>query len=314
METQNNYSCSQSELYSGARMVVRAAIREISGFTPKKPKYILAFFNAIRAEIAAAEALPDEDFREAAVAALHETLKEKSTLCLNKWQDLKSHIEDATAFQGSLRPIALEAAGANKYEPASHHDWESVSSLMASGKLFISENTSALEADGNMPLDFLTQWDATTLEFTDALEEFQDSEELKLQQTQAKVAANNVIYTKIIQICKDGARIFRHDAAKREQFIWDSILYILRGAGIAGLRGIIRNSVTHLPVSGATVLVVETGDTATADEFGRFRITGVPAGNYTIEVRATGFIGQHLPFEILTGTISTLDIDLAPQP
>ena len=92
MENQNNYSCSQSELYSGARMVLRAAIREISGFTPKKPKYVVAFFDAIRLEIAAAEALPDEDFREATVSTLHQTLKDKGILCLNKWQDLKRHI------------------------------------------------------------------------------------------------------------------------------------------------------------------------------------------------------------------------------
>lgn len=295
-------------------MAVRAAIREIASFTPQKPKYDLLFFNALIAEIAAAEALPDEDFRAADVTHLRIQLQEKATECLNTWQFLKGYIEDADALKGAQQKPSLEAAGSNKYTAASGFDWESVTSIMASGKLFITTASVELSANNNMPPAFPAAWDTVSDNFQLILQKFQDQEELKLLDTQTKAEANNTIYGKIIQICKDGQRIFRSDDAKQKQFIWEQILFLIRGVGIAGIRGTVTNSLTSETITGAEITITETGDKGITGPEGIYRITGVPAGEYKVECKATGYIGFAGSFKILTGTISMLNITLAPAP
>ena len=304
------YHCPQLDLYSGSRMVIRAAIRNITSFTALKPKYDAAFFTAAMARVAAAESLPDEDFRAAVVKAKRLECETAATKCLNTWQLLKGYIEDAEDFKGAMQKIALEAAGSKKYEAASGFDWESISGLMASGIQFFTDNTAQLTADGNMPPAFITTFTNEAADFQLALSSFQDQEEFREQETQAKIAANNTLYDKIIQLCKDGQRIFRNDEALRAQFVWEQVLYIIHGAGIAGLRGSVTDSLTNMPIVNAEIIVLETGDTGITDAEGNYRITGLPAGSGTIRCKATGYVGTDVPFTILQGTISTLNFTL----
>lgn len=304
------FKCAYAELFSGARMVTRAAIREITFIGTKKVKYNAAYFSALLAQIGLVESMPDEDTREAYISMLHITLKEKANGVLNKWQDLKSNITAAAAFQGELLRPALEAAGQNYYEPAANHDWESVQSLITSAKAFITHNTAQLEADGNMPTGFGTNFDTLAAAFALALSDYQDGVEQAKIASQTKLTAANALYDKIIEICKDGQRAFKTDDARRDQFVWNSVLYIIRGAGIAGIRGTVLDLSTQQPVAGATVLIVQTGDTGVPDEEGVYRITGVPAGNYTVRCTAAGYNTVEQPFQVLTGTISTLNFRL----
>ncbi len=305
-----SYNCAQPELYSAARMVIRAAIREIAGFTPVKAKYDPPFFAALQAEVAAAEAMPDEQSRGSVAEALRITTKQMATGCLNQWQFLKGYIEDAPAMQGELQKPALEAAGSTYYRDAAGDDWESVNQLMVSAIQFVTDHTLHLTDGNNMPPTFIANLTAAHTAFTGHWENFQDEEEQNAIRAQEKVDANNTLYNKVIQICKDGQRIFRSNDARRDQFVWDSVLYIVRGAGIAGIRGTVLELSTQQPVAGATVLIVETGDTGVPDEEGVYRITGVPAGNYIVRCTAAGYNTIEQPFEVLTGTISTLDFRL----
>lgn len=147
----SKYHCAQPELYSAARMVIRAAIREIADFTPVKTKYDAAFFAALEAEVAAAEALPDDQSRNSVVEGLRIATKQVATLCLNQWQFLKGYIEDAPAMQGELQKPALEAAGITYYRDAAGDDWESVNQLMVSAKQFVTDHNLELTVGNNMP-------------------------------------------------------------------------------------------------------------------------------------------------------------------
>ncbi len=305
------YHCSQPDFYSAGRMVIRAAIRKQPELALVKPKYDLPYFNNLTAEIAAAEALPDADYRQAGVTAARIDCEKKATQCLNMWQQLKGYIEDCTDFSGPMLAVALQAAGAAKYSEASGFDWESVSALMASGKLFIADNTTALTAGNNMPAGFSADFDNVYTTFQNTLQGFQDQEEAARLDTEQKINGNNALYDKIIQLCKDGQRAFRNDEALREQFVWEKVLYIIHGAGIAGLRGSVTNQADGTAIAGATITVVETGDTGITDGEGNYRITGVPYGSYTVQCTASGFITAAVPFNIPKGTISQLDFSLA---
>jgi hypothetical protein len=309
MET-SNYRCAQPELYSAARMAIRAAIREIANFTPVKAKYNPAFFAALQAEVAAAEALPDEQSRTGLAESLRITTKERATACLNQWQFLKGYIEDAPTMQGAQKKPALEAAGSIYYNDAARDDWESVNQLMVSAIQFVTDYSVELADGNNMPPTFVTDLTTAHTDFTLVWQNFQDEEEQNAIRAQEKVAANNTLYDKVIQVCKDGQRIFRGDEARRNQFVWHHLLYLVRGAGIAGIRGTVLELSTQQPVAAATILIVETGDTGVPDEDGVYRITGVPAGNYTVRCTATGYNTIEQPFEVLTGTLSTLDFRL----
>ncbi len=306
----SKFNCAYSEFFSGARMVTRAAIREITFIGTKKVKYNAAYFSALLAQVGVVEAMPDEDTREAYISILKIKLTEKATAVLNKWQDLKSNIAAAVAFQGELLRPALEAAGQNYYEPAANHDWESVQSLITSAKAFITANSAELLADDNMPPAFSADFDTLALNFNNELNPYQDAIEQARIASSEKLTAANALYDKIIEICKDGQRTFKTDDARRDQFIWNNVLYIIRGAGIAGIRGTVLDLSTQQPVAGATVLIVQTGDTGVPDEEGVYRITGVPAGNYTVRCTAAGYNTLEQPFQVLTGTISTLDFRL----
>ncbi|MCW5908972.1 MAG: carboxypeptidase regulatory-like domain-containing protein [Chitinophagales bacterium] len=309
----SKYNCAQPELYSGARMVIRAAVRELPDFTAIKPKYDSMFFTNLEAEVAAAEVLPDEQYRNSIVEAMRNNTIAQAKLCLNIWQQLKSYIEDTPQFKGVQLKPALEAAGSTVYLEASGMDWESVNVLMVNGKQFITDYNTVLTAGGNMLPTFVADWDAAHLAFTTTWQQFKDREDTNVIAAENKLNANNTLYEKIIQICKDGQRIFRHTEAHRQQFVWDSVLYAVRGAGIAGLRGTITNAATGLPIAGAQVLVIETGDTGITGEDGKYSITGVPAGNYNVKASATGYNPVEEPFEVLTGTISALNFALPPS-
>ena len=52
------------------------------------------------------------------------------------------------------------------------------------------------------------------------------------------------------------------------------------------LKGVILNSIDKSPVSGATILVVETGNKTSGNEKGSYEIKPIPAGIYTISISA----------------------------
>ena len=308
----SKFGCAYAELFSGARMVTRAAIREITYIGPKKVKYNAAYFAALLTQVGTVEAMPDEDTREAYITILKLKLTEKATAVLNKWQDLKSHITTAAAFQNEFLRPALEAAGQNYYEPAANHDWESVQSLITAAGAFMATNSAELLADDNMPPSFPTDFNALVPDFNNQLNIYQDAIEQARIASSEKLNAANSLYHQIIEICKDGQRTFKLNDARRNQFVWSAVLYLIRGAGIAGLRGTVLNLNTQQPVPNATITIINTGDSGIPNENGIYRITGVPAGNYTVRCTAAGYNTVEQPFEVLTGTISTLNFTLSP--
>ncbi|HNR07937.1 MAG TPA: TonB-dependent receptor [Saprospiraceae bacterium] len=87
----------------------------------------------------------------------------------------------------------------------------------------------------------------------------------------------------------------------------------------AGIFGKITDKTSGLPISDALVRIREKeGSHALSDEQGRFRLAAVPAGKYTLEIRALGYEffsleiqvdgPQHLDFQLQPGTIELHEV------
>ena len=68
---------------------------------------------------------------------------------------------------------------------------------------------------------------------------------------------------------------------------------------------------TESPVSGATVSIVELNRATSTDSAGRFRFTGVPAGQYTVSARRLGYVPSAANL-VVTGAPATVDLVLSP--
>jgi outer membrane receptor for ferrienterochelin and colicins len=79
------------------------------------------------------------------------------------------------------------------------------------------------------------------------------------------------------------------------------------------VRGVVRNARTDSTVAGAVVIVSGTLLGATADEGGRFRLPGVPAGAATLRVFAIGYTSHTERVTIVAGRTLDLSVRLAPS-
>lgn len=85
------------------------------------------------------------------------------------------------------------------------------------------------------------------------------------------------------------------------------------GKSTTTLKGVIINSTNKSPVSGATILVVETGNKTSGNEKGSYQIKPIPAGIYTINISAPKYKDStQKEVTVKQGQITTLNFVLDP--
>ncbi|MES2525173.1 MAG: carboxypeptidase regulatory-like domain-containing protein [Gemmatimonadota bacterium] len=84
---------------------------------------------------------------------------------------------------------------------------------------------------------------------------------------------------------------------------------MVRGAGILG--GVVRNA-RNQPIAGARATVWSTGVEAVTDARGEFRMTGLPTGTYTLEIRGIGYEPMRRAVDILPDRDDEITVSL-PQ-
>jgi len=85
------------------------------------------------------------------------------------------------------------------------------------------------------------------------------------------------------------------------------------GTSITTLKGVILNSKDKSPVSGATILVVETGNKASGNEKGSYQIKPISAGIYTISISAPKYKDKtEKEVTVKQGQNTTLDFIVDP--
>lgn len=79
--------------------------------------------------------------------------------------------------------------------------------------------------------------------------------------------------------------------------------------------GTIIDKISQKPLAGVSVLVKPVGKGATSAETGSFRITGLQAGTYLLEISNLGYKTLQLPNVVITtGNENTLTIEIEPEP
>ncbi len=85
------------------------------------------------------------------------------------------------------------------------------------------------------------------------------------------------------------------------------------GQSATTLKGVIVNAMDKTPVSGATIIVVETGNKTSGNESGTYQIKPIPAGIYTINISAPKYTDKtEKEVTVKQGQITSLDIELNP--
>jgi hypothetical protein len=81
---------------------------------------------------------------------------------------------------------------------------------------------------------------------------------------------------------------------------------LLLARAVAGdVAGVVSDPGSTSFLSGASVIVVETSRAVSTDSEGRFRLTGLPAGNYTLDVQYLGYEGKQVQVTVPDGEVKT---------
>jgi hypothetical protein len=315
------YPSTQGQLYTISKAAWQACNLRLPEFSSLKPKYDAAFVTGKVSAVTTAEDLPDDEQRKQTAKLLRDQMIVKAEECRDFWQRLKLYIEEA--FPENELDTQLSAAGYGHYPTASKDNWDAVKRLMIDGNQFITDNTAALEANDNMPpgpppAGFAVQFATAKSEFEILYNSYINATLDTEVKTQGKVAANNAVYKDLTSMLKDGQRIFKNDDAVKKLFTFEQLLNDVAGPGIAGLRGLLRDSVTNLPLLEgvfAHIKIFGTDHETDSGDDSRYKIEAVAAGTYTIVITCPGYQELQIPnIEIETGTMKTLNITLVPLP
>lgn len=309
------YKCSQQTLYAVCRSGWASCNTYLAQFTAFSPLYDGAYITARVAEITAAEALPDAEQRTEDSRTLRVNLVNAATTGMDLWQRLKRYI--TKAYPADQVEIKLNAAGQSHYRKAGQDDWGAVSRLLLDGEAFITANTADLTAGNNMPPTFPVTFNAAKSGYDTTYQSFITAGQTDEVETQTKLNANNALHATLMTMFSDGRELFKNDEAVKKLFTWEQVLLNVEGPGIAGARGEITNLATGNPIAvPANLEFSGPSDYATvSDSDGRYQMSPMAAGTYTVTVSATGYQTQVINnVEIQTGVLKTLDIALTPAP
>lgn len=307
---QANYNCRMSELYTIARLGWANCNTLLADFTAMSAAYNLALVAARRAEIDAAELLPDFQARTAAQELLRISLVDQLPLILSNFQLLKRYI--SYAFPGNQYIVQIDSAGQGYYSEASSENWDSVIAMCVSAENYMTANSVALLANSNMPAGFQAAFVALMSTFQNTYVSFENERLATLVDTEAKVAANNQLYTNLIAMFKDAQYISAFSAAQKQAFVFSKNLQLVSGVGLGGFGGVVTNAASlGSPISGAMVDIITLGISAVTLGDGSYSFGSVPAGTYLVEISAAGFQTQQTSVTI-TSAYSTIDFQLQP--
>jgi len=307
-QTKPLYKCTQQELYEILELAWDNCTANLAAFTAYKSKYVAAFVTTNEAAITAASDLPDEEVRNSEHEVLRTDLIPLNEICLNNYILLEGYIVDA--FPDAQHNAKFEAAGKTHYAKAFNENWEETVALNNSMRDFITANVAALTAGGNMPAGFQATVNSGRTNFKNKYDLFKSARETGVG-TEAKISANNTIYTNGIEMMEDGKRIFRNDFEKIKLFEFNSIKTIISPPGAASLQVAILIEGSNEPKAGANVKIQAEGGVATtvvtgADGISQFN--GIDADRYVVTVSGSGITTKVVTKDVNTGVAARLKV------
>ena len=303
------YNCSADDMYLALNYGWDLTEQNLDALQAYKNKYNPAFVKTNRADIRTAEDLPDQVSRYAPTQAQRVDLIAKKEEVLDYYQYLVGYIEDA--YRADKIKIKTQAAGQAKYTKAYSNNWTSVKALLSAAILFIEENQADLIANDNMPTDFLKRFKGIRAEFDAAYKAWNTEDSDSYNLTDEKTKANNACYSNFLGVTSDVQKVFRKDPVMVQKFTFAALLAQVSGISAAGVGGKVVIEGTKTVIANGTVTIASLDKTVKTGADGRFDISPIAAGFYTLRVEAEGyelFVLEN--YEVKTGTIGRLKIEM----
>jgi len=298
-----NYTSTQAELYAIIKLAIKNYKDNLAKFTAHKPKYILAFGDAILTAKDAAEALPSKEQRDQDSETFHGHLVTLGKKCTDNWNILESYIKDV--YKGTDLKPALQAAGSKEYDKLADKNWEHGIQMNKAAKKFMTDNlTVLLDGGNNMPAGFPAAYDLDAVAFSDKYDAFSAASETTTA-TNKKTTANNAVYKDTMDLMEDGKTIGMNDVSFIKLFTWSELKLIVSPPGAASLKLDAKDSVALTPIMGLEVVMQQAGGaliTVTADPVtGVAKESGIDAGVYKGIGKAPGYKDTAFIKEVNTG-------------
>lgn len=294
----SEYRCGQSDLYTVCETIAGTYNQYSADFINYSGTYTANTGTDLLSAVASARMLPDESQRKAEHAVLRKGLDDSRIKCLILWMQLNSFIRDG--FSAEVYSDMNNAAGHPYYETAQRGNWDAARSLMDAATTFVAAHTAELTG-GGMPAGF----DATLTAMRDDLamrhNEFLQAEEAARIGTDDKVNANNKAYRMTMKICEDGKRIFRNNAAIRQEFTFDKVLELVRNVQSGhGIYGLTTDAGTSLPLGQVAMQLdrlladgtYEPVATVLSTNDGEYKFNGIVKGDYRLTASKEGYVAE----------------------
>jgi len=307
------YHTPRSIFYLAAELELNNLLEDQVRFAQYKSYYTVIFINARKAELAGIKLMPDS-IQNISVSKEDRILMIPMVdeLCFD-FNDLKNYIRFTAGGNEELYQARIIAAGQSYYEEASHYKWSAVASMISAMALYISNNTTLLEADDNMPTTFPTQVTDDITPYSEKYSEYTtDKGDGKIGNSD-KVDAENGFYEKIVAFNSDGIAIARGVKTFEERYTWSRNVTASGGrAELSGFKGDTTHGLAHLPLE-ANIYIVELDLNFQANAKGKFHSPAFAAGTYTIIITMEGYVPITLTeVEIKLHTTVTRHIVMVP--
>ena len=312
-DTRPNYSCTQEELYTVLELGWTNYSANIGGFTLLKGKYNPAYATSALSDISAAKILPSKQTRNAIPENMRVQLVTLGDTCLANERKLKSYLEEV--FTGESTKAMLVAAGWIEYRDASSEGWTAMNTMNGLGDSFIADHTTALEAGtSNMPATFITTYKSGKTAFETVYNSYLQSGLATYGGKNAKVVANNAIYTTFTKMMSDGRLIFEDNLIIKEQFVFVNLLSQVGGVGTTGMRITVKDSITKLFNTDFSA-AVQPGDKSGKADGAKFVELKMSADeSYTVVVTVPGYPTHTTTgVKLKTGVMHRLDLVLVKE-
>jgi Carboxypeptidase regulatory-like domain len=305
------YASSQTSFYAMAHVGADRLTDNLGDFTKVDPDYTLVFAQGIKARIDAADALPDHDARKLIAEALWtevDKLRKESAYQFGIFLSTIDRICDA-----SLRDATYDAAGRKYYMAAKNGDVAQIIPMYSSLNPFISDNWDALSTVGKMTPAMRDDFIAKQATYKARYDAMTAAERVVTEKKDEKINANNACYDEMNAYLKLAQRIYADDPVMAKSFTFAALRSEVETVGNAGLSGKITNILNKDALKGATITIKDYNKVAVTEKSGRFDITPLSMGKYTVIVECPGYETQTFKeVKIRTGVTTRLNVKMVP--
>ena len=286
----NIYKCTMAELYAIIRLAIKNYKNNLAKFTTHKPKYTLAFGDAILTSVTAAEDLPTKEQRDQDAETFRGHLLTLGKKCTDNWNIMESYIKEV--YKGTDLKPALQAAGSKEYDKLADKNWEYGIQMNKAAKKFMTDNlTVLLDGGNNMPAGFPAAYDLDAAAYDTKYANYSEATETTTA-TNNKIKANNAIYATTLDLLEDGKTIGQNDDVFVKLFTWAELKLIVSPPGAASLKVEAKDKATNEALVGVKVLLQADGGTpinVTTAVGGTVKESGIDVAVYKGHAEFTGY-------------------------